>query len=325
MSSLPAFVQALGHGIHVIDTGFQRPRFDASYLLVEQGRAAFIDTGTNHAVPRLLAALEALGLSPEAVDFVIPTHVHLDHAGGAGLLMQSLPTARLVVHPRGARHLIDPGQLMAGVRGVYGDEEVERSYGTLVPVAVERVMQTNDGAVIELGGRRLEFFDTPGHARHHHCIWDAESRGFFSGDTFGVSYEELSTPRGRWAVLATPPVQFEPDALRASIERLVACAPACMYLTHYGRVDEVQRLASLLLEQLEETVDYASGLAPGPDRKTVLQEGLAQIYARSLRRDGSTLSIKEVRARLALDIALNARGVDLWLQRREADTSKADA
>src|SRR3982751_767524 len=141
MPSLPAFVEALGHGIHVVDTGFQRPRFDASYLLVEQGRAAFIDTGTNHAVPRLLAALDALGLSREVVDFVIPTHVHLDHAGGAGLLMQSLPMARLVVHPRGARHLIEPAQLVAGVRGVYGDEEVARSYGSLVPVAAERVMR----------------------------------------------------------------------------------------------------------------------------------------------------------------------------------------
>ena len=325
MPSLPAFVQALGHGIHVVDTGFQRPRFDASYLLVEQGRAAFIDTGTNHAVPRLLAALEALGLPREAVDFVIPTHVHLDHAGGAGLLMQSLPAARLVVHPRGARHLIEPAQLMAGVRGVYGDEEVERSYGSLVPVAAERVMRTSDGAVIELAGRPLEFLDTPGHARHHHCIWDAASRGFFSGDTFGVSYEELSTPRGRWAVLATPPVQFEPDALRASIERMVGWSPQCMYLTHFGRVDAVPRLASLLLEQLEETVDYASGLAAGPERKSVLKEGLAQIYWRSLRREGSALSIEEVRKRLALDIALNARGVDLWLERREADTARASA
>jgi glyoxylase-like metal-dependent hydrolase (beta-lactamase superfamily II) len=86
MPTLP-FVQTLAHGIHVIDTGFHRPMFDASYLVVENGRAAFIDTGTNHSVPRLLEALASLGLAPEAVDFVIVTHVHLDHAGGAGLLM----------------------------------------------------------------------------------------------------------------------------------------------------------------------------------------------------------------------------------------------
>src|SRR4029450_8218790 len=102
----PDFVDVLDHGIHVIDTGFHRARYDAAYLIVENGRAAFVDTGTNHSVQRLLAALAAAGVAPEAVDMVIPTHVHLDHAGGVGLLMQQLPRARLVVHPRGARHLV---------------------------------------------------------------------------------------------------------------------------------------------------------------------------------------------------------------------------
>ena len=108
----PAFVDVLDHGIHVIDTGFHRPRFDAAFLIVEKGRAAFVDTGTNHAVPRLLAALDAAGLAPEAVEMVIATHVHLDHAGGVGLLMQELPRARLIAHPRGARHLVDPARLV---------------------------------------------------------------------------------------------------------------------------------------------------------------------------------------------------------------------
>jgi glyoxylase-like metal-dependent hydrolase (beta-lactamase superfamily II) len=325
MPSLPAFVEPLGHGIHVIDTGFQRPRFDASYLVVEGGRAAFVDTGTNHAVPRLLGALGALGLAREAVDFVIPTHVHLDHAGGAGLLMQALPAAQLVVHPRGARHLIEPARLMAGARAVYGNAEVERSYGELVAVPADRVVQTRDEMTLELAGRPLRFLDTPGHARHHHCVWDEASRGFFTGDTFGVSYEELSTPRGRWALLATPPVQFEPQALRASIERLLAFEPACMYLTHYGRVASVARLAALLLEELEETVAFASGVAPGPGREAKLQEGLARMHWRSLRREGSMLALDHVRQRLALDLELNAKGIGIWLDRRAGAAAEATA
>ncbi len=118
MRTPPPFVQVIEHGIHVIDTGFQRPMFDAAYLVVEAGRAAFVDTGTNHSVPRLLAALAAAGLPVDAVDYVIATHVHLDHAGGAGLLMRHLPGARLVVHPRGAPHLIDPQRLADGARAV---------------------------------------------------------------------------------------------------------------------------------------------------------------------------------------------------------------
>ena len=136
------FVQSLSGGVFVIDTGFHRPMFDASFLLVEDGRAAFIDTGTNFAVPRLLAALADLGLAPAAVDYVIPTHVHLDHAGGAGLLMQSLPNATLLVHPRGARHMIDPQALYQGALAVYGQAEMDSAYGSLVAVPAERVQAT---------------------------------------------------------------------------------------------------------------------------------------------------------------------------------------
>src|SRR6476646_6334016 len=153
----PDFVDVLDHGIHVIDTGFHRPRFDAAYLIVEKGRAAFVDTGTNHAVPRLLAALDDAGLTPEAVEMVIATHVHLDHAGGVGLLMQQLPRARLVAHPRGARHMVDPARLVRSATAVYGADEMERSYGTLVSVAADRVVKTADRVTLELAGRPLLF------------------------------------------------------------------------------------------------------------------------------------------------------------------------
>ena len=126
-----SFVHDLGGGVHAIDTGFHRPHFDAAYLIVERGRAAFVDTGTNFSVPRLLAALDDLGLGPDAVDFVIPTHVHLDHAGGVGLLMQSLPRAVVLAHPRAERHLIDPTALYQGALAVYGEAEMARNYGVL--------------------------------------------------------------------------------------------------------------------------------------------------------------------------------------------------
>ena len=141
---MTSFYQRLDHGITVVDTGFVRPGFDASFLIVENGRAAFVEAGPNSAVPRLLATLAALGLGRDAVDYVIPTHVHLDHAGGVGLLMQELPGAKLLVHPRGARHMIDPSGLMRGARAVFGIEETARDYGELVPVPADRVIATTD-------------------------------------------------------------------------------------------------------------------------------------------------------------------------------------
>ena len=108
------------HGIHTIDTGYVRPCFDAAYLVVENGRGAFVDCGTNHSVDRLLAALAPAGLAPADIDWLVLTHVHLDHAGGAGTLMRQLPNARLVAHPRAAPHMIDPARLIAGAMAVLG-------------------------------------------------------------------------------------------------------------------------------------------------------------------------------------------------------------
>jgi glyoxylase-like metal-dependent hydrolase (beta-lactamase superfamily II) len=317
-AGLPEFVAPLSHGIHAIDTGFHRPRFDAAYLVVEGGRAAFVDTGTNHSVPRLLAALAALGLAPDAVDYVIATHVHLDHAGGAGLLMRELPGARLVVHPRGARHLIDSSHLIRSATGVYGADEIERSYGRLVAVPAERVVRTRDGMTIELAGRPLLFLDTPGHAMHHHCVWDAASRGFFTGDTFGLSYREFDTAAGAWIMPTTTPVQFQPEALRRSIERMLAFDPQWIYVTHYGRIGEVPRLGALLLGQLADMVAAARRVPAGPGRHESLMRSLEAIHVESLRAHGVELDGERIRELLALDLELNAQGIAIWLDRTSA-------
>jgi glyoxylase-like metal-dependent hydrolase (beta-lactamase superfamily II) len=313
--ALPDFLQPLGHGIHAIDTGFHRDRFDAAYLVVDGGRAAFIDTGTALGVPRLLAALQALGLAREAVDWVIPTHVHLDHAGGVGQLMRELPGAQLLVHPRGARHLIDPRALWQGATAVYGPEEMARSYGQLLPVAADRVTTTADGMAVQLGGRRLEFADTPGHARHHHCIWDETSRGWFTGDTFGLSYRELDTAQGAWIVPSSTPVQFDPEALAASIRRLLARQPARMYLTHYSAVGDVPRLGALVLSLLAEMTALGHAARDVADRHPALVRGLLDIYAGSLAAHGCSLGREPLAELLAIDLELNAQGMANWLDR----------
>ena len=311
----------LGHGITSIDTGYVRPRFDASHLLIENGRAAFVDVGTGPSVPVLVAALEAKGVPLEAVDFVIVTHVHLDHAGGAGELMRRLPCARLVVHPRGARHMIDPAKLWAGASAVFGADFVQRSYGEPVPVDPSRVVEADDGFTLELGGRPLRFLDTPGHARHHFCVWDEASRSMFTGDTFGLSYPELSSARGRFILPTTTPVQFEPEALLASIDRLVGYQPRAMLLTHYSRVVEVERLAADLARHVGELVALGRAAHGRPDRAARLRAGVEELFLGWARDHGTPLGADRVRELLALDVELNAQGLEVWLDR---DTNRAE-
>nr|WP_298129422.1 MBL fold metallo-hydrolase [uncultured Pseudoxanthomonas sp.] len=303
------------YGIHTIDTAFHRDHFDAAYLVVEEGRGAFIDCGTNHSVPHLLAALQQAGLAPEDVDFLIVTHVHLDHAGGAGLLLQHLPNATLVAHPRAAPHLIYPAKLVEGATAVYGEEEIQRSYGTVQPVPKARVRIVEDGETLMLSGRALQFIDTPGHARHHHCIWDARSRCWFTGDTFGLSYRELDGPQGAFILPTTTPVQFEPVALKASIARMVAYEPDGMYLTHYGRVGDVPRLAQALYEQIDAMVAIAEACDGRADRHRCLTAGLSALYLERAHALQVPLADEDVLRVLAMDIELNAQGMAVWLDR----------
>ncbi len=321
MTSLPPYVERESHGIHIIDTGFVRPRLDAAYLVVERGRGAFIDTGTSFALPRLLGAIDAAGLQRDAIDYVIVTHVHLDHAGGAGVLMRELPRAKLVVHPRGARHMIDPSALLEGARGVYGAEEVARSYGEVPGVPAERVVQTADGMTIELAGRPLLFIDTPGHARHHHCIWDAASRSWFTGDTFGMSYPEFDTGGRQWPLPTTTPVQFEPAALRASIERLLSFEPERVYVTHFGAMREPRRMAAELLLQVDAMVEIALRHRDTPHRSDAMKREFALLYEGRVRAHGCALPAARVAELLALDVGLNVAGVEIWLDREHPHPS----
>ena len=310
------------HGIHTIDTGFVRPRFDAAYLLVENGRGAFIDCGTNHALPRMLDALAVAGLEPAAVDWLILTHVHLDHAGGAGGLMAQLPNARLLVHPRGARHMIDPTQLWAGASAVYGEAVMEQTYGRLIPIAPERVVEAPDGHTIELAGRPLRCLDTPGHAKHHLCVYDERANVCFTGDTFGLSYREFDTNNGPYALPTTSPVQFDPAALHASIDRLLALHPQAMYLTHFGRVDHVGKLAENLHEQLDAMVVLARAADHKPDRHAWLRAALTGLYAGRAAAHGWAQDDDALVQLLGMDIELNTQGLEVWLDRKRADQTR---
>ena len=300
-------------GIHRIDTGLHRPGFDAAWLVVEGKRAVFIDCGTSHAVPAMLKALEAVGLGPEAVERVILTHVHLDHAGGVGALLERLPNARVGVHPRGARHLINPARLVESATAVYGEGDMARHYGTIVPVPAHRLDEIADSQTLLLGERELFCLHTPGHAEHHLCIWDARSHSWFTGDTFGISYRELDGPNGAFIIPTTSPTQFDPMSLKTSITQMMSYRPRAMHLTHYGTVTEPVRLAASLLAQIEDIAGLALRETHTANRENVLHRVLSGYWQECAVAAG--LDAQRVMEVLAIDIRLNAQGLVCWLER----------
>ncbi|MFI4982864.1 MAG: MBL fold metallo-hydrolase [Nevskiales bacterium] len=306
------------HHISCIDTELLRTGLACCYLLRSGDRYAFVECGTALSVPGLLRVLEQRGIAPEQVAYVMPTHVHLDHAGGAGQLLRRLPDAKLVIHPRGARHMIDPTKLIEGATAVYGAENLAAMYGEIVPVPEERVIVANDGFKLDFSGRELLFFDAPGHARHHYAIWDAESRGIFSGDVFGLSYREADGPMGPYLFPTTTPVQFEPEAWNLTLDRFLALDPAYVYLTHYGRVGNVQELAHRLRRGLVAYQQMARQHAGAPDRHAAIKGALMAHALRELQAMNAPLSERQARDLLAFDMELNTQGLEVWLDKEKA-------
>ncbi len=303
------------HDITCIDTEQVRRGMACCYLVRGGERYAFIDTGTSHSVPGLLGVLREKGIQPSQVDYVMPTHVHLDHAGGAGALLAVLPNAKVVVHPRGAKHLADPARLVEGATAVYGAVRVSELYGRILPVPQSRMLPAQDGYGINLGGRALSVLDAPGHAEHHFVIWDAASRGFFTGDTFGISYREFDGPNGPFVFPTTTPVQFNPDAWLKTLDRVLAHKPQAMYLTHFGRIADVNKRAADLRAGLGIYQELAQALADAPDRHVRLKEALMLYALVKLAVLDCPLSEAQTRSLLDMDMELNTQGLEHWLDK----------
>ncbi|GAB1392393.1 MBL fold metallo-hydrolase [Rhodocyclaceae bacterium] len=303
------------NGIHAFDAGYVRHQLAAIHLIVDNGHAAFIDNGSNASLPRAQRALAELGLTPDAVDYIIVTHIHLDHAGGSGAYMQAFPNAKFVVHPRGARHMIDPTKLMAATEEVYGRETARSLYGELIPVPAERVIETHDGMVLKLGQREVAFYDSPGHAKHHVFIHDRTANGIFTGDTFGISYRECDVDGRPLLMPSTTPSQFDPVDLRDSVERMIALEPEAVYLTHFSRLTPPRELASQMLRRLDDFVGIAlKAKQVGGDVLANTKATMARYFLAEARAHGVTLPDDEILALWHMDIDLDSQGLVIWAQ-----------
>ena len=298
-------------GISVIDSEYYSKDFAAIYLLKQKNKVIIIETGTNYSVPHVKEALSQIGLSFSDVSYVIPTHVHLDHAGGAGLLMMQCQNAALVVHPRGARHLIDPSKLVAGAKAVYGENKFKEYYGEIFPIDANRVIQADDNFILDFDGRELRFIDTPGHARHHFCIWDKATKSMFTGDTFGISYRDLDHQDELYILPSTSPVQFDPEALIQSINRIMEFKPERVCLTHFSAIKPTKKATNKLIESIHFVSNLAIKYADKNDSESIIYKKMMDYFLEGLNEIGFQNN-DYAKDRLSLDVLINTQGLIYW-------------
>ena len=300
----------------MVDAEYAQSGIASIYLLEQGGQVAIIETGTTHSVPYVEEVLQTKGLSFDDVAYIIPTHVHLDHAGGAGEFMHRCKNAKLVIHPYGAAHMIDPSKLIAGTIAVYGEKQFEKLYGRIRPIDASRVIKAPEGYKLDFNDRELTFYDTPGHARHHFCIYDKLSKSIFTGDTFGIAYPQLTTKQGRLIFAATTPVQFDPGSMLQSIERLMSLEPETMYLTHFGDITPSHEI----VEQLKRSVRKFANIALDAQQITEnrvdhIQQKLSEYLLDVVEEMGAEYPRDFYAKNIAFDCKLNAQGLDFWLSK----------
>ena len=235
----------------------------ASYVL-KGNRVGIIESGPSSTVQNLLSGLEELNVKPEDVAYVAVSHIHLDHGGGAGILLKHLPRAKLIVHPRGAPHMVNPEKLWNQATQVLG-ERITRIYGRPEPVPQERIITAADGMVIDLGDDvKLKVVETLGHASHHLSYYDKLSDGIFTGDSAGIYVDKADV------VVPTSPPPFRLDIALASIDKMMRLKPKSLYYTHFGKgTDAVERLR-MYKEQLKLWARIAKeGIERGEDLKMI--------------------------------------------------------
>jgi glyoxylase-like metal-dependent hydrolase (beta-lactamase superfamily II) len=243
-------VTDLGHEVYQIDTLMAGYDGITAGYLIRADRPCLVETGTSPSAPVVAGALAGLGVGAADLATVVVTHIHLDHAGGVGDIAAMYPSAEIVVHERGARHLADPSRLMASARMVYGDE-LDELFGTLAPTPADRIRSVDGAGTIDLGGgRRLDSHYAPGHARHHIGLIDSVSGDLYVGDAAGIYIQETGDMRP-----ATPPPDFDLATALESLRMFAALRPARLLFSHYGPVVAVDEALSRSAEEIRLWVD----------------------------------------------------------------------
>jgi len=213
--------------------------------------------------------------------------------------------------------MIDPERLVAGTIAVYGEEKMREMYGDIVPIDESRVVVAEDGAWFDLNGRKLQALHTEGHARHHYVLNDPASRGVFTGDNFGISYRELDTAKGAFIYPTTTPASFDPIEAHKSVDRIMSCEPRQVYLTHYSRVRDLERLAADMHAGIDAFAALALEHKDAPDRNAAIPTAMFNYLATRIEEHGFKGDRDAIWSVVEMDVVLNSQGLVAWLERQE--------
>ncbi|OPZ75038.1 MAG: Hydroxyacylglutathione hydrolase [Firmicutes bacterium ADurb.Bin456] len=309
-------ITPLGCRIHQVDVREQGKTERTSCYIIDTENVAIIETGASPGTVYLMDALGNLGIASQRVKYIIVTHVHLDHSGGAGQLARELPEARIIAHPRGARHLLDPSRLVAGARPLYG-ERFDEFYGEVLPVPADRVHTPEDGETLELEeGRTLTIYHTPGHARHHLVVNDPASKGLFSGDAVGARYPALSRLIERDYILPlTPPSEFDPPAFVETLERLGSLGAENIFFTHFGRATGVESIFPRVRELVITFAEIGRSILDSGGGAREIEATLWELVLGELSQYGEIDRNHPFLEYLESDMELSAAGIVHYFQR----------
>ena len=276
----------------------------ASFLVVGETGLALVETGPTSSTQTVYEAVKILGFDPDAIKHVLVTHIHLDHAGGAGWWARK--GAQIYVHPRGARHLIDPSRLMESARMVYGDA-LDELFGEMIPIPSEQVTVVEDGDRIDVGDLAFIAYDTPGHAKHHHAY--ALGDVLFTGDAAGSRL-----PGESFINLTSAPPQFDPDAFEATISRMEQLDFNRLYLTHFGRIEDVAEHWRQLRQVVRDSAEFVrEQLKSGASERAVVQRYVRNCKQRALMSGVSADTLEEYA--VANGFEMSAEGIILYWKR----------
>lgn len=301
-----------------IDTEYANmPQVASAYLLEEEGHGVVVETNTTHAIPKILKTMESEGIKRENLDYVIVTHVHLDHAGGAWALLEACPNAILLAHPKTAKHLIDPSLLIKSATSVYGKENFDSLYGEIKPVPKDRVRVMEDGEWLVWKDHSFQFIYTKGHANHHFCIYDKKSNGIYTGDSFGISYPHLENGK-RFIFPTTTPTDFDSVEAIRSLERILETGAEVAYLTHFGVIGNLKENATDLKEGLilcQEAINNLETISK-EDRLPFVESKVEAMIQTLADKHSLTLSESDWKL-LHLDVNLNAQGLVYAFEKKQ--------